>query len=376
MDNISVCHISSMHDVDDDRIFQRACIGTARKGLKVSYIVTAPDSRNVEGVNIIPIRNRKGWRRRLWSSWEAYKIALHHPHDVYHFHDPDLLIFMVFLRMRGKKVVYDIHENYVVRFRNRGLPVFMENLLMKMWRKYECWAIKRLDGVVSVTKSIYRFFEHCARDHVVISNMVDIDRLSGLEVSDFDKKENIVYVSGSNSPDRNVHNLIKAVPSILKKHEELKFVIAGFYRDGYRERLERLIKDLKIEKAVTLEGALPWIKNFERTNKAVLGCVFWKRNENYSVTIPNRLFEYMFCGLAVLADDTEEVRHIIDSTNCGEFCNSDNPDSIAEAIVDIFNDENMLRQYSENARKGVLEKFNFNTQLENLTAFYSRIVKA
>jgi len=52
---------------------------------------------------------KKGYLARLL---EIGKKALEVDAEVYHFHDPDLLFLALKLKKKGKKVIYDVHENY------------------------------------------------------------------------------------------------------------------------------------------------------------------------------------------------------------------------------------------------------------------------
>ena len=55
---MKICHLTSMHDWDDDRIFQRACVGLAREGHNVILIATYKGSDIIDGVKIIGIHQR------------------------------------------------------------------------------------------------------------------------------------------------------------------------------------------------------------------------------------------------------------------------------------------------------------------------------
>ena len=96
-----VIHITSMHEFDDDRIFQRACLGLKNEGIEVGLITQHKKEIPFyfNGVKIHPLKTRQGIKRRIFSSFQAYKIAIKIKADIYHFHDPDLLPFMFFLSL-------------------------------------------------------------------------------------------------------------------------------------------------------------------------------------------------------------------------------------------------------------------------------------
>lgn len=363
---IKVCHITSIHEVLDDRIFQRACKGLVNKGYDVTLICTHTQNEVIDGVKIVALKPRKGIKRKIISSHEAYKKALKVDADIFHFHDPDLFPWMIALQMQGRKVVYDIHENYTVRFKNP--------LLKKLWRWWERFSISKFSGIVVVTESIRRFFVDKAKESVLVSNMPSIENLNNFILPE-SKERQIIYVSGNNTPTRNVLQLIEAMPAVLKEFPNAELMFAGFYRpEGYKEVMQSKIKQLGIQKNVILDGALPWQDNFSRTAQASIGCVFWQKNENYANTIPNRLFEYMFCGIPVISDDTVELRRIIDTAKCGIYADSENPIDISKAIIGLLSNKQKADEYGENGRKAVFEKFNFNVELNGMIDFYNRIL--
>ena len=92
---MKICHITSVHDHDDIRIFQKECVSLAKNDEFQVYLVAEGDSIEVEGVSIIGLgeRPRKRLERFLNFADQAYNKAIHIDADLYHFHDPELLRF-------------------------------------------------------------------------------------------------------------------------------------------------------------------------------------------------------------------------------------------------------------------------------------------
>ena len=51
--------------------------------------------------------------------------------DLYHFHDPELMLFAFFLKLRHKKVVYDIHEDLTKQ-------ILIKNYIPSFFKKIGC----------------------------------------------------------------------------------------------------------------------------------------------------------------------------------------------------------------------------------------------
>ena len=112
MNPYKVCHISTVHNVIDDRIFYKECKSLKKEGYNVFFIVKNKGDKSIEGINIIGLKNYNSRLKRvILGSIEAFRKALKTKSDLYHFHDPELMFTGVLLKLAGKKVFYDVHED-------------------------------------------------------------------------------------------------------------------------------------------------------------------------------------------------------------------------------------------------------------------------
>jgi glycosyltransferase involved in cell wall biosynthesis len=374
---LKVCHVSSMHQWNDDRIFERACFGLQKEGYNVKLIATHESGKAFldSGVEVIPIKERKGLRRRIFSSFEATKKARKTEADIIHFHDPDLLPFMWVLSWFRKGVIFDIHENYQARIHALSLPSLIIKLLSASWRFFEKTCIRSFSGFVVTTETMGELYRSTRKQWCVVSNMPFLERLKEQNRSSTEKRPGVnLYVSGSHSKQRNCMQAVEALPLVVKEFPEIKLVFAGRYVPyGFDEQLRKKAEELNVSDHLELEGMLPWLENFNRTASMHVGFVFYEDNPNNRVTIPNRLFEYMISGLAVIGESFTEVKRVIDEADCGFCCNSSDPADIARAVTDLLRSDKDLEEFGENGRKAVEEKFNFESELERMIEYYHRV---
>lgn len=380
-----VLHVTSMHDWKDDRIFERACVGLARAGVDV-HLIASPEMKGylgnsgrkgseemteIAGVKIHWLQQRQGLRRRLFSSYEAMRLAKKINPDIIHFHDPDLLPWMFLLAHRGYKVVYDIHENYVSRITRSRLPVPVSKPLGKLYRNLENFFVRQFSGSVVVTDSMKMVVQKANPNVRVVNNLPYLSQLEGVRLADEKFPVLTIYTSGTNSNARNCRQTIMAAPLIAKEVPDFRMMFVGQYPGNYEKELRILVKELGMEQYVVIEGMLPYLENFQRTSRAHIGCVFYEDNDNNRLTLPNRLFEYMYCGVAILAEDFPEVRKVVNDANCGILVNSNDPQSIANGAVKLFNDRGKIEEYANNGQRAVKEKYNFEAALEDLLNLYN-----
>src|SRR5512137_2848416 len=107
-----VCILSSVHIALDNRVFYREARSLQRVGYSVTLIAVHPRDEIKDGVHIVALPRVRRWQRPLlW--WRLLRLALASRADIYHFHDPELLLVTPWLRLlTGRPVVYDVHESY------------------------------------------------------------------------------------------------------------------------------------------------------------------------------------------------------------------------------------------------------------------------
>jgi hypothetical protein len=110
---VKVCMVTTAHPALDTRIHFREAVSLAAYGYTVSTIGNHHRPETIDQVRIIPLPPRPGRLKRifLWP-WVAVRLALRTKAEIFHLHDPELLLVGIALRLLGKKIVYDSHEDY------------------------------------------------------------------------------------------------------------------------------------------------------------------------------------------------------------------------------------------------------------------------
>lgn len=103
---IKVCHVTSIHSRYDGRIFSKECISLAENSYNVSLVVNDQQSDEIiDNVHIYSIKDRAHSSRvgRLLSLNRIEKKALAIDAEIYHLHDPELLLIAKKLKKGEKK---------------------------------------------------------------------------------------------------------------------------------------------------------------------------------------------------------------------------------------------------------------------------------
>jgi hypothetical protein len=109
---MKICQISTVHPLNDNRIFHKECITLFNAGYNVTLIIQNGKKEKLSGIQVIPLKKRRcRLSRMLFGSFEAFSLAINQCADIYHFHDPELIPVGLALKLLRKKVIYDVHEN-------------------------------------------------------------------------------------------------------------------------------------------------------------------------------------------------------------------------------------------------------------------------
>ena len=147
---LKICHVTDAHPPEDGRIFRRASVSSARAGYD-TYLVECGNSYDKSGVHIVGIGkpNKPGRLNRIFLfSKKAYKEALKVDADLYHLHDPELLLYALKFKRNGKHVVFDSHENYVEQIKCKPyLNPVVARFLSFCFQFYLKFFLRRIDGI-------------------------------------------------------------------------------------------------------------------------------------------------------------------------------------------------------------------------------------
>jgi glycosyltransferase involved in cell wall biosynthesis len=89
---------------------------------------------------------------------------------------------------------------------------------------------------------------------------------------------------------------------------------------------------------------------------------------NDELVFPNKLFEYMMAGLAVVAPRLEALGPFIEGEGIGATYEPARPDLLGEALADLARDRNRVDAARRRARELALGELNAETQGERLAA--------
>lgn len=254
-------------------------------------------------------------------------------------------------KIKKKPLVYDSHEYFT------GVPELTENVVAKkVWESLEKLIFPRLKNVMTVNDSIAGLYNAQYGNKVhVIRNLPfrkNIPIVSKKELGLPEDKKIILLQGAGINKDRGAEEMVEAI-FFMHSSKEI-FLIIG---DGdVIPQLEDRIWRHGLENKVILKGKLPLEELIKYTAVADLGVSMDKdTNINYRYSLPNKLFDYIQCGVPVFASNLVEVKKIIDEYEVGFIATNHEPSYLAQRIEKILEDEEVLNQMKLNAKKAAEE---------------------
>jgi glycosyltransferase involved in cell wall biosynthesis len=138
---------------------------------------------------------------------------------------------------------------------------------------------------------------------------------------------------------------------------------------------------VQVELAATPEWKnVRWQGSLDRNGIARLldrvraGLVVLHPEQNFVVSLPIKLFEYMSAGIPVIASDFPLWRGIIEDSGCGILVDPFDPGAIAKAVELLLTDSALAEDMGRRGRKSVEERFNWSSEEQTLLSFYSSLL--
>jgi glycosyltransferase involved in cell wall biosynthesis len=174
-------------------------------------------------------------------------------------------------------------------------------------------------------------------------------------------KKILLYV-GRMSSEKGVDFIIKAMPEILRRRQDILLKIGG---DGPEiENLKQLASDLKVSDSVEFLGRIEHeteLPKLYQTSDVLIG----------SISAGFSLIEGMACGLPAVCGNVEWHPEVIQDGINGYLTNPYSPEDFAKAIIKALN-PSTYNQMSKNARKLAVERFDLKRWKQRELEIYRR----
>ncbi len=363
-----IAHLTSVHSVYDTRIFYKECASLAEAGYEVVLVAPHPEDEMNGAVRIRAVPQPKGRAERVArTTWHVYRAALDENAALYHLHDPELLPVGLLLRLAGKRVLYDVHEDVPLQLRTKyWLPAALRWPMAFAAKTVEGVAARVLSGIVAATPTIAGKFP--PGKTVTVQNFPLLSELSTPEGKPYSERPMQAAYVGNIRRERGIEEMVQAT-GYLPEGLNARLTLAGEFRP------HSLKAEMRKRPAWSRVDHLGWIDRAGVRgvlSKARLGLVTLHPSPNIVESQPTKLYEYMAAGLPVIASDFSLWRRIVDGAQCGLLVNPMETEAIAEAMRWLLEHPSEAEEMGRRGRAAVEAHYNWDAESSKLLKMYSQ----
>ncbi|HHU66215.1 glycosyltransferase [Streptococcus sp.] len=363
-----VCHISTVHYENDSRILLKECQSLSKAGFDVSLIINSDKDKYIYGTNIIALdnTNKSRFYRMFKKSKIAFNKALEADAEIYHFHDPELISLGKKLKRRGKKVIYDVHEDVPKQILSKTYlgPLFLRKIISKVFSFYEKTSSKSFDAVIGAIDEISCQFNN--KNAVTIKNYAIKDLIeAAVPVKREDNDKIVLIYVGSITRIRGIKELIKAT-ELLQGKAEL-WILGKFETEELQKECEAM-EGYKYSKYF---GSLPLKDVYSYIKAADIGICTLHPTENYKESIPIKVLEYMASEVPIILSDFKYWKNLFGEV--GIYVDPLDPKSTAKAVEHFLENREKVKEIGTKNKERFLKEFSWDAEEKKLIELYNRI---
>jgi len=376
---MKVCIFAPVHVHTDVRVFQKEAKAIATAGYSVVLLARVAEDQPLERaygrltIEGVP-RYKNRLQRFLLQPVMLMKI-LQTRAAIVHLHNPDTLLLGFFLKLLGKTVIYDTHEDFTQRILMREwIPGVLRSFTAKAVGKLEAWAGRVFDAAIATQANVA---ERMGQKSVVIENAPIstgelIERAYAYALAIPKQQEFRVVYAGTIGRSRGLLQMVMALEYVNQLFPARLWLIGPVHDpQGLKEARARAgwmyVDEL---------GSMPQERAFAHMIRADAGLIAIRDIGDHAKTSPNKIFEYMRFGLPFIASDFAVWKEKVGHVGAGVFVDENDPLEIAQVITLLHDLPQLAREMGERGRQFTLNEYNWEKESEKLVSLYRSLSKA
>lgn len=347
-----------------------------QRGHKVYVISRAPSSKtkieSIDGITVfrvsyVPLYPIHIWLHGIYVN--RLLKSLESKLDIVHLHSPlppPIKTALPVITTFHSPCKRAFEKTYRDTFELRSLAEQLQT--MSIYPFIESQIVKRSDKITTVSPNVseeLRAYGLNPKNITVVGNAVDKDFF--IPASEAKTESNVLFV-GILRSGKGVLDLIDFAKYVCEKRPDVRFIICG---EGPLLKSMRL-KALKtgLQQKIVFLGYVDRKRLIKLYQNAAL-LVQPSAHEGLSTVV----LEAMSCGLPVVAFDIPGNRQIISSGSDGILVNSKSPNSMAESILKLLNDERLRKCIGKEARATIEGHYSWQKIADRISECYKELIK-
>lgn len=279
--------------------------------------------------------------------------------------------------LNGAKIYIDMAEHYPAAMRT--WRKYSENFLARLFiHKFRIadWienkAVKAVDGVFTVCEEQnarlvreYGIHPNCLLD---VQNAPEPEAYSRVREHTAKEQPTRFGYHGVVMADRDLETVVHGFNIAAKLNSQITLQISG---DGESMPfIRQLYNESPYQDRIFLTGRYK-IENIHHIlNDIDFGISSLKVNEFTEVTVANKFYEYALVGKPFIYVETQPMKRLMQTFQCGVSYKNGNPESVANAMLEILKKDYL--QMSKNGTQAVISRFNWQTEAKRMIEFLKK----
>jgi glycosyltransferase involved in cell wall biosynthesis len=180
----------------------------------------------------------------------------------------------------------------------------------------------------------------------------------------------ILLYAGAHGMSNDLAVVLQAA-KLLEKHDDIKMVFIGDGKE--KSNLIALTESLRLSNVDFLDP-VPKNKIAEFLQVSDVCIAILKPIELYKTTYPNKVFDYMAAEKPIILAIDGVIREVVESADCGIFCEPGNSHAIANAVLEMYSNRNKLAKIGKRGKAYLEQNFDrimiakdFTDMIEEIT---------
>ncbi|MBS3679300.1 glycosyltransferase [Ornithinibacillus massiliensis] len=366
-----VVHLTTVHHPYDPRIFHKECMSLSHAGFDVTLIAQEAEQPTTnKGIKHIPLKKYSNrLKRMIFGTWDAYKKSKQLSADVYHFHDPELLLVAWLLKKKNNIVIYDIHEDYVTSIMQKDyMSKPVRKIIAKTYKLIEAFFSRKFELCLAEKyyKDLYPRGKCILNYPTVNEKIVKHDRNDEKPVNKVLYTGNVTHVRGA---------LIHAKLPLIDETISVQFV--GKCSRSIADEMYQIAKDKKNN--LLIEGLDQFVQKetieaYYMNENWLAGVALFPPTEHYMKKELTKFFEYMSAGIPILCSNFPVWKKFVETYQCGIAVDPYDEKEIENALHYLKSNPDKVREMGENGKKAVLRSLNWKVEEEKLVSWYNDLL--
>jgi glycosyltransferase involved in cell wall biosynthesis len=293
------------------------------------------------------------------STW----IGLHLPSDLIYVTSPPLTVIVpgfLISRLKKARLVFEVRDIWPESAITSG--VLRNPILIKLTQWLEGFAYRSAICIVSVSEGIRDALQArgiASQKLRVVHHGADLEYLHPAEGDSAFRQQYhlqgkfVAIYAGSFGIANHLETVVKAA-DLLRRNDNIRIVLLGDGKE--KEYLFQLAKEYQVTNLI-FAAPVPKKEIAFAIGAADVGLMVLKNVPTFKTVLPNKLLDYLACGIPVIINFEGYANQIVEKARAGVLVAPDSPEAIADTILRLAKEPELCRTMGESGRKYVVEQY-------------------